>query len=165
VKKPNGFTLIELMIVVAVIAALAVIAIPSYLSQTRKARRSEVEGGIQQIALYEERFRADCSTYASAFSATCPGATTIVFPALTASYTGAYYTVAPPAGTATGYKITATAKSTGGQNKDKASGTSCSTLYYVFGQDTATDTACALTGTNVTAAGKITSCPLACWAK
>jgi type IV pilus assembly protein PilE len=146
-KNVRGFTLIELMIVVGVIAILAAIALPSYLNQTRKARRNEVEGAVQQIALYQERFRADCSTFAASFGATCAG-TTVTFPAN--AYTGAYYTVTIPAGTATTYQINADAKTTGSQNKDSASGISCAALTYDYG---------------VTTAGTTTEAPAACWAK
>ena len=41
-KKQSGFTLIELMIVVAIIAILAAIALPAYQTYTKKARFSEV---------------------------------------------------------------------------------------------------------------------------
>ena len=144
-KKVNGFTLIELMIVVAVIGALAVLAIPNYLAQTRKARRSEVEGGMQQLALFQERYRADCTSYANSFGdSTC----TPAFPTLASAYTGSYYSLAI-AGTPTTYTITATAKATGGQTKDSASGTLCSPLVYDFG----------------TTPGTVTKTPAACWLK
>jgi type IV pilus assembly protein PilE len=162
VKESRGFTLIELMIVVVVITILAAIAIPSYLSQTRRSRRSEVEGSVQQIALNQERFRADCSAYATAFSQACTGATTVVFPS--SPYTSSYYTVTLPAvagGTSSNaYTIKAVASTTNGsQSKDTASGTSCATLYYTFGVDTNVGTACGVT----TAAGTLTKCPAACW--
>ena len=41
-KKQTGFTLIELMIVVAIVAILAAIALPAYQSYTQRARFSEV---------------------------------------------------------------------------------------------------------------------------
>ncbi|WP_439835878.1 pilin [Aeromonas caviae] len=41
-KKQSGFTLIELMIVVAIVAILAAIAMPAYQSYTKKAKQSEM---------------------------------------------------------------------------------------------------------------------------
>jgi type IV pilus assembly protein PilA len=53
-KSQAGFTLIELMIVVAIIGILAAIAIPSYQNYTRKARFSEIVQGASSIKLAVE---------------------------------------------------------------------------------------------------------------
>jgi type IV pilus assembly protein PilE len=164
VKKANGFTLIELMVVVAIIVVLAILALPSYLSQVRKARRSDVEGAIQQIALFQERFRADCTTYADAFAFACPGATTMTFP--TNPYSSSYYTVTLPTGDGSNYTIKAAASSASKQNLDTAFGTSCANLYYTFGVDATTKGACISASTKTAmAAGVITKCPEPCWSK
>lgn len=49
-KKQQGFTLVELMIVVAIIGILAVVAIPSYLRFTRQSKTSEVGIGFSVIS-------------------------------------------------------------------------------------------------------------------
>jgi len=48
-RKNKGFTLIELMIVVAIIAILAAIAIPNFLKFVGKTRRSEVKYNLEAI--------------------------------------------------------------------------------------------------------------------
>ena len=62
-REVVGFTLIELMIVVAVVAILAAIAVPAYNEQVRKSRRSEATSGLSQLALLQERWRANNPAY------------------------------------------------------------------------------------------------------
>jgi type IV pilus assembly protein PilA len=49
-RSRGGFTLIELMIVVAIVGVLAAIAIPAYREYTKRARMSEVLGAIDAVA-------------------------------------------------------------------------------------------------------------------
>ena len=65
-QRNRGFTLIELMIVVALIAILAAIGFPTYQDQMRKARRSEATAVLLDIAARMERFYADRGTYTGA---------------------------------------------------------------------------------------------------
>ena len=55
----KGFTLIELMIVIAIIGILAAVAIPMYADYTKKARTSEVAGTLKEIAKVQIAFRED----------------------------------------------------------------------------------------------------------
>ena len=61
----NGFTLIELMIVVVVIAVLAAIAIPAYQNYVEQARRADAKAGLLSLQLAQEKFRANCPSYAT----------------------------------------------------------------------------------------------------
>lgn len=58
-----GFTLIEMMIVVAVVAILAAIAIPSYSEHVRKSRRAQAKADLVEYATLAERFHTVNNTY------------------------------------------------------------------------------------------------------
>ena len=58
-----GFTLIELMIVVVIIGILAAIAYPTFIDQVRKSRRGEAHAAMTEIALAEEKYRANNPSY------------------------------------------------------------------------------------------------------
>lgn len=60
----KGFTLIELMITVAVVAILAAIAYPSYTEYVMRARRTEGQNLLNDAAARQERWRAQNGTYA-----------------------------------------------------------------------------------------------------
>jgi len=64
--KQKGFTLIELMIVVAIIAILGAIAFPSYQDQVRKTRRASAKADLMELASYMERYFTENNTYVGA---------------------------------------------------------------------------------------------------
>jgi type IV pilus assembly protein PilE len=59
----NGFTLIELMIVVAVVGILAAIAYPSYRDQIERSRRADAQAVLMQAAQYMERIYTENGCY------------------------------------------------------------------------------------------------------
>ncbi len=62
----KGFTLIELMIVVAIIGILAAIAIPSFLAMQLRAKRSELPTNLDAIRTAEKAYHAEWDSYTSA---------------------------------------------------------------------------------------------------
>jgi type IV pilus assembly protein PilE len=62
-KTSTGFTVIELLIVLAILGTLLAIAIPSYQEYTRKAARAEAKGTMLDIAQMQERYFSNNGTY------------------------------------------------------------------------------------------------------
>jgi type IV pilus assembly protein PilE len=63
-RRTAGFTLIELMIVVAIIAIIAAVAYPSFTDQVRKSRRAQAKADLLELAQLAERSRTVHNTYA-----------------------------------------------------------------------------------------------------
>lgn len=59
----KGFTLTELIIVVAIIGILAAIAIPAYLGQQKRAARAEAYTNLESLRLLEEQYFAENACY------------------------------------------------------------------------------------------------------
>src|SRR4030066_2250655 len=66
-KKNRGFTMIELMIVVALIGILAAIAIPNFLSFVSQTRRSEVKSNLEAIYKAESSYFGEKDRYSASF--------------------------------------------------------------------------------------------------
>jgi prepilin-type N-terminal cleavage/methylation domain-containing protein len=58
-SRERGFTLVELMIVVIIVAILTAVALPSYLSQIQKSRRAEAKSALTQISTMQQQFRTE----------------------------------------------------------------------------------------------------------
>lgn len=119
-KSRRGFTLIEVMIVVAIVAILAAIALPAYSEQVRKSRRQTAIAEMERLQLALEQWRANNPTYASGGSGAVGTYPAVVNPS--------NYTIAISGQGTAGYVLTATATSGTDQAKDRAQGSSCATM-------------------------------------
>ena len=111
-RDRRGFTLIEVMIVVAIVAILTAIALPSYQEYIRRGHRAEARAALLQGAQWMERAATATGTYP--LTASFP-------PTLTTVPSGRYAISAasPPASAASGTAFTLTAAPQSGQTGDK----------------------------------------------
>jgi len=65
ISRSRGFTLVELMVVVAVIGILAAIAYPSYQEYLRKGRRAAAQSVLMEVAQHQQQYLLDARSYAS----------------------------------------------------------------------------------------------------
>ena len=116
-RKNRGFTLLELMIVITVVAILAAVAYPLYTDQIRKGRRSEARQALSDLALRQEKWRSYNTTYGDCTQvftpSNCAGMNNTLL----------YYNIGITTGSNTGTGFVATATPKNGQEADK-----CGTL-------------------------------------
>lgn len=109
-SKNKGFTLVELMVAVAILGILASIVLPSYQDYLRKGRRSAAQSVLMDVAQKQQQYLLDSRSYASDLSAL-----NITVP----SDVSKYYTITLTA--ANGAPPTFTATATPNSGTDQAS--------------------------------------------
>ena len=121
-RRHAGFTLIELMIVVAIVAILSAIAFPSYLDYVRKGRRSDARALLQAASIAQEKYRLNNTSYANATTALSPPCPTS---GNCNSEQGNYRLATPTNVSGTTYTLTANAISS-----SQSADTGCTAITY-----------------------------------
>ncbi|MBL4909760.1 MAG: prepilin-type N-terminal cleavage/methylation domain-containing protein [Alteromonadaceae bacterium] len=132
--KSTGFTLIELMVVVAIIGILAAVAYPTYVDSVARNNRAEAQRELMRLATNEEQFFSDNRTYTADMTQLGAPAD----PYITASGNYSIDFLSPPGTVGGAFTLTATAQGTQATNDS-----SCTTLAIdETGKKTAVTTTC-----------------------
>jgi type IV pilus assembly protein PilE len=136
-----GFSLIELMVTVVIVAILASIAIPTYTAQVRKSRRTEARTAILDLAGREERYLSVSNAYSQVpTDVNYAGTTWGTGISVGSGYYTVVVTVPDPNFTGTGPSYVITATAAGGQTGD----TSCASFSVnQIGQQSSLDSSSA----------------------
>jgi type IV pilus assembly protein PilE len=143
----RGFTLIELIIAVAIGGILVALALPSFLGSIKKGRRSEAVSSLTNLQQEQERWRSNNQTYTESLAnlrMTSP------------SSPGQYYTLAVTAGTATatGYEAVAD-----GSSSTQSSDGECAKLAVKVDRSSITYASCSTCTSFTFAASNL------CWSR
>jgi type IV pilus assembly protein PilE len=111
IRRKGGFTLIELMIVVAIIAILAAIAVPWWGRYTYRARRADGQKVLMHVAQAEERYFTDYNRYTDS-------PTDLGYPTSAITSENGYYSVGLDVSGASSSAFVATASPLGPQTDD-----------------------------------------------
>lgn len=160
-QRSRGFTLIELVIAIVVVAVLVSVALPAFFDSIRKSRRSEAFAALSALQQAQERWRANNSQYTTNLTGlptdTPPGL------GLAATTPTGYYTISIVSADPTSYEATAIANSGTSQAKDA----NCAKLGVMMG-DTADPTKSSgnITYAGTGAAGSLSYGPTSsCWSR
>ncbi len=115
-RRAAGFTLIELMIAVAVVGLLLAVALPSFMDSIRKGRRSEAFSALATLQQAQERHRGNNRSYATLAELN------VTTPVTTPTAPGGYYALSIAVPTATGYELMADSTSTGANSSQRNDG-------------------------------------------
>jgi len=130
VAGTKGFTLIEMLIAIAIMGILAMVAYPSYQNSIRKSHRADAVAAALTLQTAQEKLRGSCKFYAQNIGAgnVCganAGASTV---AGSTTSNESYYTISIEASSASGNSYTIVLTPTGNQALD----TDCSPMKLAF---------------------------------
>lgn len=142
----RGFTLVEMLITLAVLAILAALAWPTYQSAAQKGRRADAMAALAQLMQLQERWRSEHASYQATLANLTPSNTS----------PDGHYTLSlvDNSVSANGYTVRATAKSTSPQSGDSK----CVVMQVVVAGGS-------ITYNSLNASNAVNAAPDPCWVK